>query len=1354
MKPNRSHSFPPSPTRLVKFLAASCLAAACGASSLFAASQTWTNAPVSTSWTNVLNWVAKAVPGNINQTANNTGSGDVATFNSPIPLSGIGGASSPIAPDDATNGGRSRGVSGITFDTTNCGAYFIASLTPPVLNSNGVLWVSHNGTIQMTAPVTNNQTILIPLNVFLPSSTDGKYTLMNNSTNPTAALIVSSLSWAQTGGRSVNYVLDGTSTANNVVTNLSNSTSTGAGGITKQGSGTWIIAGPGTQAAAKAININAGKLVVQDPGAFGLASTATVNSNGVVQINAVSLTTSTLALQRSGTVRMNGVGTVNGITVGTAAGTTPTVATTSASDVLTLGNAGNKVTAGLAGNSVLHTAGPGNIQLPFANNYVGNWSVDAGRLDEFVAAALGTGANLNIAAGAIFSVTNLVATTYTLDTAAISANGTGTGVGSTAATIAADAGSIVDLATGSKGISLTITPTAFLGDSTHPALYVSQGTLSLGGNAFSINNAGASALGVGTYKLIQQASGSITSGGGYSVVGVTGNGLVAGLVASIVVTGSEVDLVVAPYTPKNLVWSGTGSAWDIASTSDWLNGALASVFNNSDNVTFNGVGVANPVVALAGTLSPGSVLVSNASPYTFNGGQIAGGASLVKAGSSSLLLNEVNTYSGGTVVSNGTLQLGINNAISGTGAGDVAVTGTGVIDLNNNSATINALTGNGTVDVVSGGGASTLSIGNNNNSGVFSGVLKNTTGTLALTKAGSGTETLSGNNTYSGATTINLGTLKATSLNALGSGNSAVTMAGGILDLASSAVVSSIAGTLGTIANNSNTSTNKLTIQTTSTYSATIADGTGGGGVSVLVNGGTLSLTAGNSYSGGTVVAAGAGLIIGNAGSAGAGGIVASNATRVGFSNTGNPAAFAANNLTTADNSTALVTGGGNQANNVAFQFYGSATATNILTQSCSIGGASTFANFFGTVIISNTSARWFNANGGGDNTTFVFSDQGGGMFSRDNNTIRLGALQGGTPTAGIGNVSFASAATYIIGAKGLSTVFSGVINGTNNIVKTGAGSLTLNGVVITTNTDSATYTNYLYAPTIAYNGNTTVSNGTLTLVVPNSLTNSVNINLAGGTLDATKMGYVSNELDISLTVTNQLLVTDGKLEIYSTTSFGNVQTLGGVGSILATSVTTDSGTIINPGLPTGVLSVNNGITINGSTVNFNLNNTNSPTCSEISAGGAIVLSGANLVVTNTGGDLITGDVYPLFNKAVTGTFTLSLPAQNAAATITYVYQTNLVAAGSSPAGTIKVLAGASAIANYSTNITATVSGSTLTVAWPSTHLGWELAIQTNSIQTGLSGNWVTNFGTASVTSTNFAIDTKNGSVFYRLVHP
>ena len=90
---------------------------------VFAASQAWTNAPVSQSWTNALNWVGQAAPGAFNLTGN-TVSADIATFNSPIPGSGIGGVTAPILVDDATiSGDRSRQVSGIVFDTTNCGAY-------------------------------------------------------------------------------------------------------------------------------------------------------------------------------------------------------------------------------------------------------------------------------------------------------------------------------------------------------------------------------------------------------------------------------------------------------------------------------------------------------------------------------------------------------------------------------------------------------------------------------------------------------------------------------------------------------------------------------------------------------------------------------------------------------------------------------------------------------------------------------------------------------------------------------------------------------------------------------------------------------------------------------------------------------------------------------------------------------------------------------------------------------------------------------------------------------------------------------------------------------------------------------
>ena len=92
-------------------------------------------------------------------------------------------------------------------------------------------------------------------------------------------------------------------------------------------------------------------------------------------------------------------------------------------------------------------------------------------------------------------------------------------------------------------------------------------------------------------------------------MGVTGAGLVSGAVGTIHVNGSEVDLVVSAYAAQALVWTG-GSAnaiWDIGTNANWLRGTVASVFNNSDNVTFNSVGSTNPTVTLVGTLAPGSV---------------------------------------------------------------------------------------------------------------------------------------------------------------------------------------------------------------------------------------------------------------------------------------------------------------------------------------------------------------------------------------------------------------------------------------------------------------------------------------------------------------------------------------------------------------------------------------------------------------------------------------------------------------------------------------------------------------------------------------------------------------------------
>src|SRR5581483_992237 len=74
-----------------------------------------------------------------------------------------------------------------------------------------------------------------------------------------------------------------------------------------------------------------------------------------------------------------------------------------------------------------------------------------------------------------------------------------------------------------------------------------------------------------------------------------------------------------------------------------------------------------------------------------------------------------------------------------------------------------ASTGTGSnAKVQSSTGTGTLVVGNNDASSTFGGILQNGAGTLALTKTGAGTLTLSGANTYTGNTTVNQGKLVTT----------------------------------------------------------------------------------------------------------------------------------------------------------------------------------------------------------------------------------------------------------------------------------------------------------------------------------------------------------------------------------------------------------------------------------------------------------------------------------------------------------------------------------------------------------------------------------------------------------------
>ena len=1183
-----------------------------------AANYVWTNAPVDATWTNVLNWTGKVVPGALNSAAN----ADQVIFNSAVTT--IGGASNPIQYDNT------RSIKTNIFMGPACGAYVLGT-------NDGVnyLYFVNAGSLLVSNDVVNPITFGGTVRIKLPSSTNGRFDITNNAALATATLTFSNIFNESAATRPLDLWLEGSNPGANTILQIQdNASASGAIQIDKNEAGRWILAGANdlpqkTSAGNLAhVFVGGGTLEVQDPGSLGAITLGNivVATNGsaptaILQIDGVTLNNNGVTLGAGGTLLMNGSGTINGVTVGATAGLAATIATATSASVFTLGNAANTLLGGAA-DTLLHLSGPGTVVFSSASTYAGRWSVDAGTSQVSDPSALGIGANLNINAGAVFDVSPLGPVSYALTTKALSANGTGILVGSTAATIKADPAGTVNLL--SRNVNLTYVPTTFAGDVSHPALYIAQGTLSCNGNTITVNNASGTPLGAGTYRLVQQASGNILSSGAFVTL-VTGSGLGAGLIAETVASGGNLNMVVSAYTPKSLVWTGTDAAnpgvWDRLTSINWLNGATPSTFNIYDGVLFNGTGAANPVVTISATMAPSSVKVdTSATSYTFTGaGQIAGGTSLIKIGAGTLNLATANTYSGGTIISNGVVKLGIDEAISSAGAGDVLLLSPAVIDLNNYTNTINGLNGNGTVDNTGGQSTSILNIGYNDDNGVFSGLIENTTGTVGITKVGNGTETLTTSNNYAGPTVINSGTLRATNFYALGAGQSPVTINAGTLIADTSIVVSNLNGNGGSIIN-STAVTNLITVLGGGTSGSFIS-----GKLGLVVSGGTLRLNAANTYSNATLVAGGATLAFGNVGQVGPSGVIASNGASLSMPTVNNPSPGVAANVTTTDGATVTFTSA-STGSSYNGQFLGSAIATNIYSGgNMSIGGSLSFSNFLGTVIITNGGVRWFTAANGGDNTTFNFIN-GGGSFTRDATVVHLGALFGNGSITGPSVTPYGN---YWIGAKGINSEYSGAISGSNNIVKVGAANLVLDGVTITTNTDSATFTNLLYSDSLlTYLGTTTVSNGTLTVVVPDNLITSPSVLLASPTavLDATKMGYVTNYTD-SLGNQASALVTNGLMTVVAG------QTLGGVGIVKGR--VENAGTIA-PGYATGggTLTLTTNLVVDpGATLAFSLSDDVTGLTKSndlLVVNGSVNLSGAITVAINAFNGAIRPGIYPL----------------------------------------------------------------------------------------------------------------------------
>ncbi len=249
----------------------------------------------------------------------------------------------------------------------------------------------------------------------------------------------------------------------------------------------------------------------------------------------------------------------------------------------------------------------------------------------------------------------------------------------------------------------------------------------------------------------------------------------------------------------------------------------------------------------AAALGTGDVTIAESATLALSQGtldnNVTGEGQIVKSGSDELIVTGDNNYSGGTTISGGTLtadhadSLGsgdidnsgvlkvgegeLENILSGSGS--LVKTGTGELTLSGD----NSYSGGTTITggTLMADHADSLGSGDIDNSGVLKvgeGDLENTlSGSGSLVKTGTGELTLSGGNDYSGGTTIIGGTLTADHADSLGSGDIDNS---GVLQVGEGELKNTLSGSGSLV----KTGTGELTLSGDNTYSGgtTISDGT------------------------------------------------------------------------------------------------------------------------------------------------------------------------------------------------------------------------------------------------------------------------------------------------------------------------------------------------------------------------------------------------------------------------------------------------------------------------------------------------------------------------------------------------
>ena len=416
------------------------------------------------------------------------------------------------------------------------------------------------------------------------------------------------------------------------------------------------------------------------------------------------------------------------------------------------------------GAGALVKTGAGTLTLNGVNSYSGATTISGGTL------ALGASGTLsstpiNLANGVTFDVS--APGGFTLGSGkSLSGSGTVAGAFAAASGSSITVGDTVGKLTFSS--ALTLSNNAVVSFEISPVtndwvevagnLNVSSGTTTVSVAALG------GVLAPGTYTLFHYGGAFIGTIGNLSLLGAPGyltNNTTAQAI-QLVTTGLR--------GPGSVVWVGNSltNNWDVLNHTNWLNGVALDSFVQGDTVLFNATGAANPSVNITDPVNPASLTVDATTAYTFSGsGVIGGSGGLTKTNTGTLAVLTTNSYTGATIIGQGTLetsQLANGGANSGIGAANNSTNNLVFYSSTLKYTGASASTDHGAILNDAGG---TINVTNSGSILTDNGTL---VGTGALTKTGPGTLVLGTANTHSGGTVVANGILQINNATSLGLG--------------------------------------------------------------------------------------------------------------------------------------------------------------------------------------------------------------------------------------------------------------------------------------------------------------------------------------------------------------------------------------------------------------------------------------------------------------------------------------------------------------------------------------------------------------------------------------------------------